>query len=264
MTLPRRWLLWHDDARSGVTNMAADAALLDTVPAGVGVWRWYTWETPTISFGRHERVLGRFDPVRLAAAALPAVRRPTGGRALLHAREFTYSATFRIDETVGWHVPYAAVNEILLAALVAIGIPARLAGASPAVAPEGPVCFDVPSPGEITVHGQKLVGSAVWRQRGAYLQHGSILIHDDQAVLAQVSESGDGTTPLRPAPPAATLAALQPQLDDASRASLVHEALHAQLAARGTVDAFAPFDGFADAVSSQHRHFDSAAWLWRR
>ncbi|MFN5599430.1 MAG: lipoyl protein ligase domain-containing protein, partial [Gemmatimonas sp.] len=96
--LPRAWSWWVDGARDGVTNMAADQALLETVRPGHGTWRWYGWERPTVSFGRNERLAGRIDADTVAQAALAAVRRPTGGRALLHWRELTYSVTMPLDE----------------------------------------------------------------------------------------------------------------------------------------------------------------------
>ena len=99
--------------------MAVDAALLDLAgETACAVWRCYAWDMPTISFGRNERTRRRFSPERLREAGLHAVRRPTGGRALLHAREVTYSVAMPLDERQSWRVAYAAVNQVLLRALL--------------------------------------------------------------------------------------------------------------------------------------------------
>ncbi len=174
------------EPETGGWNMALDQALLERARrSGEGVWRCYAWSSPTVSFGRNESVAGRFDAASVSRAHLVAVRRPTGGRALLHGREVTYSATLPLDASIGWRDAYAEINQILLDALRALGVHATLctAASSPAVRPDGPLCFEAPAVGEIAVGDAKLVGSAIWRERGAYLQHGSILLHDDQRVL---------------------------------------------------------------------------------
>ncbi len=199
-TLPTRWRTLRSVPASGATNMAVDATLLE---AGgrrdFGVWRTYAWERPTVSFGRNESARARFDPEGLAEAGLEAVRRPTGGRALLHAAEVTYSVTVPIDDRTSWQAVYEAVNSVLLAALRSLDVDATMAGPpadSPQrvapMRPDGPVCFEQPAPGEIVVGGAKLVGSAVWRERGAYLQHGSILLEDHQPrLLAAMRVTGN-------------------------------------------------------------------------
>jgi lipoyl(octanoyl) transferase len=255
--LPRRWLWWEDGAQDGVTNMATDSALLSTVRPDTGVWRWYGWSHPTVSFGRHERIVARFTPEWLSAAGLHAVRRPTGGRALLHARELTYCVTLPLPATLPWRAAYDAVNAVLLAALQDMGVPAVLSAGAGQVAPDGPVCFDQPAAGELTVHGRKLVGSAVWRQGNAYLQHGSILLHDDQGTLALPA---GGSAP----PPAAALATLFPgHPDDALRRD-GHAATRAVLQRFADVDPFVHPTEWPAHFASQHRHVGDTAWLWRR
>jgi lipoate-protein ligase A len=255
--LPSSWQWWEDGARDGVTNMATDAALLATAQYGVGVWRWYGWSQPTVSFGRNERTAGRHSPGGLAAAGLAAVRRPTGGRALLHARELTYSVTVPLPAAVPWRLAYDAVNALLLAMLHELGVPARRAAARPPLAPDGPVCFDEPGEGELIVGGRKLVGSAVWRLGDAYLQHGSVLLHDDQARLPVP----DG---FAPPPPAATLATCLPGRSDEELRRAAYAASRRVLARGGTLDPFVPPLDWPAAFAAQQRHFASASWLWRR
>lgn len=255
-TLPSHWLWWEDGAHDGATNMATDEALRALARPDVAVWRWYSWARPTVSFGRHERVLGRFSTERLAASGLDAVRRPTGGRALLHARELTYSVTLALPTNLPWTAAYDAINRVLLDALLAMGVPVTRASGAAAVPPDGPVCFDQPANGELVVHGQKLVGSAVWRRGDAYLQHGSILLHDDQALLA------DAET--QPPPPAAALATLFPGRRDSDLQRDALDATAAVLQRFATVAPFVVPPDWPSRLASHHRHFADPEWLWRR
>jgi lipoate-protein ligase A len=259
--LPPRWAIWRDGAADGVTNMATDAALLATVQTEQLVWRWYAWAIPTISFGRHEATAGRFHADQVRAAGLDAVRRPTGGRALLHAREITYSVTCPLRAAIGWRVAYDAINRVLLATLQAVGVPAALSGPAPAMAPDGPICFEAPAEGEIVVAGRKLVGSAVWRQGHGYLQHGSILLHDDQPCLAEAA-----VRPLPPAPPAAALAQIAPAVTAECLADALERVLGRAEHPAGpvTCQPFAPSADVHRAIASQRGHFADPSWLWRR
>jgi lipoate-protein ligase A len=253
--------------------MAADAALPGWAAShGCGVVRVYGWARPTVSFGRHEAAAGRFTPASLAAAGVEAVRRPTGGRALLHHREVTYAVALPLPPEAGWRAAYAAVNARLVVALRALGVPAELApapgameaggteagGATPATAP---LCFEAPAQGEVMVAGRKLVGSAVWREGAGYLQHGSILLVDDQALLVRAA-----AVPLAPPPPAASLATLVPGLT----ADAVARALMAALTAPAA-DVSAPHPrpfvrtaALQDAEARHARQLGDPAWLWRR
>ncbi len=278
--MPARWRRLRSGPLNGLRNMAIDAALLDrAAQTGEGVWRCYAWERPTVSFGRNEAIVGRVTTDSLASAGLDAVRRPTGGRALLHAREVTYSVTLPLTADIPWRVPYALVNAVLLDALRALGVHASLVTAADAVAvaPDGPVCFERPAAGEIAVHGAKLVGSAVWRERGAYLQHGSILLHDDQALLQRAT-----TVPSAlPLPPAATLAACagaigrpcptwtdvadaleRALVDTLDRVGYASDKLTGEgpIASWG-LDGEVPFD---TTVAAREEGLARSAWLWRR
>jgi lipoyl(octanoyl) transferase len=256
--LPTRWAIWHDGAADGATNMATDAVLLSRVRTDTMIWRWYSWDRPTISFGRHEATGGRFSADSVAAAGLHAVRRPTGGRALLHAREITYSVTGVVPAAIGWRVIYDAINARLVALLRTLGVEATLSSGVQPVAPNGPVCFDTPADGEITVAGRKLVGSAVWRQRDGYLQHGSVLVHDDQPRLLEAA-----LRPMPAPPPAATLAEYAPTVDITALAQALPSVLR-QDGPAVTCEPFVPSADVRDAIASQYRHFIDPGWLWRR
>ena len=173
---------------SGAENMATDEALkLRAERTGEAALRIYSWCTPTLSLGRNQIAIGAFDPGHAASLGIGIVRRITGGRALLHHREVTYSITLPgAEETPG--AIYDAINEILLGALQSLGVDAsvvRSAGRLPP--PASAPCFEQPADGEIVVRGRKLVGSAQLREGNAVLQHGSILIHDDQRLVARVA-----------------------------------------------------------------------------
>ncbi len=200
----------------------------------------------------------------LERAGLPAVRRPTGGRALLHAREVTYSVVLPLHEQWPWRVAYDAINALLLRALVRLGVPARIVAErdAEAVRPDGPLCFDAPAAGEIVVAGRKLVGSAVWRQGPCYLQHGSILLADDQSLLSTASAH-----PMPLPPPAASLDACAPAQ---AQWSVVRDALAATLAEcladrpHGELAPFTPHSGFEERVAVHRTIVSDSKWLWRR
>lgn len=194
------WRLLDSGALDGATNMAVDVALMERARrTGETVFRTYSWAAPTLSLGRNQRARGRYDQAALEDRVVAVVRRPTGGRAILHWRELTYSVTAPSDSATSATGMYRAINAILLDALHRLGIDAEIA--SPAHRerqPDEHPCFAEPSAGEIVVsreHGTgKLVGSAQYREDGALLQHGSILLHDDQPILRELAGGNAATT----------------------------------------------------------------------
>ena len=270
--LPDHWQTVRSAPASGAVNMALDNALFETARArGTGVWRTYAWATPTISFGRNEATRGAFDAMSIDAAGLDAVRRPTGGRALLHADEVTYSVTVPINERTAWSAVYAAVNAILLRAIRSLGVDAVLVERTnaPSIRPDGPVCFDRPAMGEIAVGGAKLVGSAVWRDHGAFLQHGSILLRDRQPLLLDAmcpSQLAVRTASEVTLPSAASLdACLVPPPSWHAVANALEAALRVEVTSRGgaVVDDSEPL--VDPSILDRHTmHYTDPSWLWRR
>ncbi len=261
--MPTRWRAMRSMPHTGARNMAIDTTLLASAAnRDEGVLRTYAWERPTISFGRHESARARFTADSVAQAGLDAVRRPTGGRALLHSTEVTYSVTMPLSDNAPWTAAYAAVNALVAAALQSLRVPAIvIANAAEApLRPEGPVCFEQPSPGEIAVHGRKLVGSAVWRERGAYLQHGSILLEDHQFRLAEAMH-----TPVD-VPRAAALAdVLTPPPTVTEVADALERALQDALAVVGHASPCGDAPALDESTVGQHEaHYRDASWLWRR
>lgn len=250
------WRLLDSGALDGAEHMALDSGLMDRArETGETVLRVYRWMRPTLSFGRHETVAGHFDRDRLAAAGIDAVRRPTGGRVLLHDREVTYSVTAPVAEDESLRVSYARINALLISALRAIGADVEPAAQSPARRPGGAPCFAEPAAGELVFDGRKLVGSAQRRDRGALLQHGSILLGDDQARILALASA-----PLAPPAPAATLG------EAAGRAIGYAEVRDALFAA---ATALAPGARALDANEASHfaethrARYASREWTWR-
>src|ERR1043166_3427968 len=222
-----RWRTLVSPPLSGALNMAWDEALMARARrTGEAVLRVYAWSAPTLSLGRNQAARDAYDLEGAERRGVGIVRRPTGGRALLHDHEVTYSVTAPEAFDPSPRGAYERINLVLLDALRALGVPAVVATVSARARPPGlSPCFDEPSAGEIVLDSRKLVGSAQWREAGAMLQHGSILIRDDQSVISALLR-----TPQPWATPAA--ATLRDALGEEPSFARVAEALIAALRAR--------------------------------
>ena len=180
------WRLIVDAEAPGAANMAADEAILNSVIDGASLptLRFYRWHPPCLSLGRNQK-LAEVDLPACRAAGVDIVRRPTGGRSILHTDELTYSVSLpQADPRAEGGVVegYRRLSEGLLAGLERLGVRAVQAASRKAPGgPPTPVCFESPSDYEITVGGRKLIGSAQWRTRGGALQHGTLPLHGDLA-----------------------------------------------------------------------------------
>ena len=183
------WSLLLTPPLSGAENMALDEALLQRAgTSGNAVFRVYTWAEPTLSFGRNQTARGMYDPKRAREQGIAVVRRPTGGRSLLHHREVTYSVTAPVDKAGSFRESYARINRLLVDGLARLGVAVELASPRErSLPPSAAPCFERPAAGELVVDDRKLVGSAQWRDQGAMLQHGSILVEDDQGMIAELA-----------------------------------------------------------------------------
>jgi lipoate-protein ligase A len=178
---PATWrLVIDDEPRSGPANMALDQAIAEACAAGdsPSTLRFYRWQPPAVSLGRHQPVTD-IDMAAVEQAGYEIVRRPTGGRAILHIDEFTYSVMSAADEPrVGGGVmdAYLRLSNALLAGLQRLGLGEvnKAAGDVRTSQDVSAACFEVPSAYEITSNGRKLMGSAQSRRAGYVLQHGSL------------------------------------------------------------------------------------------
>lgn len=183
-TPPTTWRLLLDGEADGAANMALDEAVLSAVREGLSppTLRLYAWSPPCLSLGRNQP-LADVDRDACRAADIDIVRRPTGGRAILHTDELTYSvALLQSDPLAGGGVleSYRRLSEGLLAGLHRLGVQAVQAiGQRKPAADLTAVCFETPSDYEVTVGGRKLVGSAQWRSKGGVLQHGTLPLFGD-------------------------------------------------------------------------------------
>lgn len=174
-------------AAPGARNMAVDEALMASARAGQVLLRFYRWSPPCLSLGRNQRGRDRFDRAAAGELGVDVVRRPTGGRSVYHHREVTYAVAAPSDLWGSLRDSYRLLNRALLRGLAELGVEATEAGpGGRAPAPTARSCFRDPLPGEIVVEGRKLVGSAQWRNRGALLQHGSVLLRAEQRVAERL------------------------------------------------------------------------------
>ncbi len=189
----RSWRLIKTAPAHGAWNMALDEALLEGMHAenALPILRVYAWEPPCLSLGVAQPAAD-VNVQALQALGWELVRRPTGGRAILHTDELTYSV-------IGPHTEvrlagsvlesYQRLSLALLEALHLLAVPAR-SEAEPHLPassdPKGPVCFEVPSNYEITINGKKLIGSAQARRKEGILQHGSLPLYGDLRRITQV------------------------------------------------------------------------------
>jgi lipoate-protein ligase A len=163
----------------GPHNMAADETLLESAAAGVGSLRFYGWPTATVSLGYFQPERVRHEEPRLAA--LPWVRRPSGGGTLVHDREVTYCLALPALAGRGEGWPQE-IHTLIAEALAARGISAHLfraTGSEPTCA--GCLCFRRFTVGDLMIGGAKVVGSAQRKHRGAAMQHGSVLLERSPA-----------------------------------------------------------------------------------
>jgi lipoate-protein ligase A len=178
------WRLLLDGEHDGASNMAIDEAILEAVIEGHSppTLRFYGWSPPCLSLGRNQP-LAQANVAACRAAGVDLVRRPSGGQAVLHAGELTYSlALLQTDPRSGGGVSegYRRLSQGLLAGLRRLGVEATQdLGADQGAGLPSPVCFERPSDYEITFGGRKLIGSAQWRRRGGVLQHGSLPLAGD-------------------------------------------------------------------------------------
>jgi lipoyl(octanoyl) transferase len=235
-------------AASGADNMARDEAMLHAAERGVASLRFYTWTEPALSLGYFQPAADRFIDTALSQMAW--VRRATGGAAIVHdpAHEITYSLALPAGER--WQPKGEAwicrVHHVVRDVLKSMGVPARavVCGEEQKLGPV--LCFKHHTPGDLTVNGHKVAGSAQRKWKGALLQHGSILFS-----RSPLEESLPGIAELSGV-----------RVDKTVRVAILAEL------ARDTGWAFEPGDWTADELADAERitadKFANAEWNFKR
>lgn len=181
------WRVLDTGVNDAAVNMAIDEAIMLAHGAGnvPPTLRFYGWRPAALSLGYFQKARAEVDLEACARQGVDVVRRLTGGRAVLHDAELTYSLVVRADDPL---VPptitasYRYFSGGIVAGLAALGIDAAMSMPKSAYGQTGKqehsssACFDAPSHYEILCAGRKLVGSAQVRKNGAILQHGSLLL----------------------------------------------------------------------------------------
>jgi lipoate-protein ligase A len=250
------WRLWIDEMpRPGWTNMAIDHALLERAERQGESWlRLYQWAPHCLSFGRHEPAQLRYDAAQISARGIDTVRRPTGGRAVWHAEELTYSIATPYSPFGTLKAAYLEIHQMLAGAMQTLGVAVSLAdwGRTPPL-DSGP-CFAQPVGGEIMLRGRKVVGSAQLRCGTALLQHGSVLLQDSQHVVRELMKEDR--------PPGRLPHPVEPWAEARDVADAIIAAASRRWEGEwepGTDEA-----ALLEEASIHYPQYSSAAWTWSR
>jgi len=187
----RQWHLIYDTPTDGIYNMAVDESILTSVQMGEAppTLRLYAWSPPYLSLGYGQPV-SDVDLERLDTLGWGLVRRMTGGRAILHTDELTYSLSLPANDDIaagGVIESYRRISKALLAGLENLGLQSQADKKADDVKLTGAVCFESPSHYEITTSGgRKLIGSAQMRRKDGLLQHGTLPLWGDVARICDV------------------------------------------------------------------------------
>ena len=251
-------------AADGARNMAVDRVLFESAKAGAApALRFYRWRPACLSVGRNQPARGRYDQDG-RVPGVDVVRRPTGGLAVYHDQELTYSIACAVGAIGSPRVTYFAVHNAIARGLASLGVPAVVSGraGSHTPSPADPlgVCFRAPAEGEIVAAAGKLVGSAQRVEDRTILQHGSIIIDGSQDRAAAPTPPGE---PQRPnaSTPQSLKSLLGRTPTDAELIAAISAAFEASTGIR-----LAPASLSADEldrIGEADRHFRSDDWTWR-
>jgi len=186
-----KWRFLNTGKMSSAMNMAIDEAILESVKKkrSLPTIRFYDWNPPSISFGYNQEFSKEIDQKKLKEFGFGYVRRPTGGRAVLHNEEVTYSVIAPISGKLKGNVQesYSEISLALAQGLKNLGIEVEFEKGELSShhqrQAENP-CFSSSSRFELNYKKKKIVGSAQVRKGNILLQHGSILLHHNQSKLA--------------------------------------------------------------------------------
>lgn len=254
---------WIDATpRPGFENMARDVAMWELAEERGGTWiRLYRWDPFCLSFGRHEPASRRYDRSRIASLGLDCVRRPTGGRAVWHARELTYAVAAPLSTLGSLRQAYHQIHSWLASAVAALGLAVELAPPGTAPGVGAGACFAQAVGGELVVGSRKILGSAQRRGERALLQHGSLLLEDDQSLVREVARTNRASPPIQDGPEAPLSVLLgHPVSFDRAAAAIA-----TTLAQLGVADFDAEPPAVLNPRAALHlNQFRSDRWTWER
>jgi len=195
----RSWRLIRSGQLTGAMNMALDDALLHSVASGtsVPILRLYRWQPATLTVGYAQTIDAGIDLGACRAGGIDVVRRPTGGRAVLHDREVTYAVIAPVGGPFGSGVAesYRVIAGVLRNVLCKFGLPAELVPGKSRGQPGRAACFTAPAQHELLIAGCKVAGCAQKRRGQMFLQHGSIPLDLDLDLLQQLMPAPPGEAP---------------------------------------------------------------------
>lgn len=267
---PDRWRVLIDGPAHGSWNMAVDEALGCEAEPGTGVLRFYEWSAPTVSLGRNQPARDLYDLTRARAKGITFVRRPTGGRAVLHDAELTYAVVVGDKALGGPRSTYERIQRALsvgLASWGASGVRQEPLGPDRAPPPSVEPCFGVALAGEVTLDGRKLIGSAQARIGRQVLQHGAILLTNDQSELDELTvEPVDSTDPTRSGAPirggATTLARAGASIQPRALAEHLAGVFGQMFEGRFEASELTPREH--QRARELRARYESSEWTWRR
>ncbi len=184
-----------DGPKTGLENMAIDSSCLKKAEESdqpLTVIRFYQWSSATVSLGKHQQEERACSVDFCRENGIPIVHRPTGGRAVLHDDELTYSVVSNDPELFPLHdlmATYQVVSRALQKGFQIFGIPVQASAGTrenpdSRTAKRQSPCFSSPTRHELMVQGRKLAGSAQRRLKRSFLQHGSIPLHVNYEFMA--------------------------------------------------------------------------------
>ncbi len=200
------WRLIKDGYHNGFMNMAIDEAIMVTHRGGLvpPTIRFYQWSPPAVSLGYFQDLQKEIDVEACKERGIDIVRRPTGGKAVLHDQELTYSFVIRENHPLVNNTileTYKKISRGIIKGLSYLGIEVELIPLREKLDNNSlvkinqikshhldfkSICFSIPSQYEVQVEGKKIVGSAQVRKGGVVLQHGSLLIKLEKDKLFSV------------------------------------------------------------------------------
>jgi lipoate-protein ligase A len=188
------FLLFDKSPLPAAENMARDEYLFHMCEQEkMGFLRLYSWERPSFSFGVSQKITKAVNVEFIENNGYSYVRRITGGKTVLHNHEVTYAVVSSEDifyKDNDLYKSYMLISNVLVDAFRRIGVDAYLSkGSSPALSKTNHPCFSFPTPNELEINGNKIVGSAQKRNNKALLQHGSIPLSMDYQLYAAGANS---------------------------------------------------------------------------